>query len=185
MASVLRGTIDFLKDFGLFDVILPFLLIFAIVFAILEKTMILGKDKDAPKQNLNSIVALVISLLFVSANKAVNLVTNALPNIALIIVIAVSFLIMLGVFWKNEEFDFKETHRNWYIFFTFVVFIALLLVFLGAYEYSPGVSLLTHLLDSIGDGVSEDLVTGVIVILVVIGVLLWVIRGGRKKEEDK
>ena len=118
MASVLRGTIEFLQDFGLFDVVLPFLLIFAIIFAILEKTLILGKESDGgPKKNLNSIVALVIALLFVSANKAVNIISTALPNIALMIVIAVSFLMMLGVFWKTEEFDFKDNESKWYVAF--------------------------------------------------------------------
>ncbi|MCD4759635.1 hypothetical protein K8R33_02000, partial [archaeon] len=176
MASVLRGTIDFLKDFGLFDVILPFLLIFAIVFAILEKTMILGKEKDDPKQNLNSIVALVIALLFISANKAVNLITDALPNIALLMVIIISFLLMIGVFWKSGEFDFTDKHKKWYIFFTFIIFIALVLIFLGAYEYSAGVSLLSHLLGSVGTGIGDDVLTGGIVLVVIVGVILWIVK---------
>ena len=46
MASTLQGTIEFLKEFGLFDVILPFLLIFAITYAILSKSGILGENKD-------------------------------------------------------------------------------------------------------------------------------------------
>jgi len=177
MASVLRGTIDFLKDFGLFDVILPFLLIFAIVFAILEKTMILGKEKDgAPKQNLDSIVALAIALIFVSANKAVNILTNALPNIALIVVVLVSFLIMLGVFWKSEEFDFREKEKAFYIIFSIMVFIGLILVFLGAMQHSSGVSLLSYVFGSIESRVSTDLVVGIVVFLVLIGVIIYVVR---------
>ena len=39
-ASGFRGVIDFLGKLGVYDVILPFLLIFTIVFAILEKTKI-------------------------------------------------------------------------------------------------------------------------------------------------
>ena len=35
--TVLGGTIEFLQDFGFFDVILPFLLIFTITFGVLEK----------------------------------------------------------------------------------------------------------------------------------------------------
>ncbi len=181
MASVLRGTIDFLKDFGLFDVILPFLLIFAIVFAILEKTMILGKDKDNPKQNLNSIVALVIALLFISANKAVNLLTNALPNIALIMVAFISFLLMLGVFWKSGEFNFKDEHKNWYILFTFVVLVALILVILGSYEHSSGVSLLSYWFSSVGD-LNLEIVYGVVALLVLILAIWFVARKPKRSD---
>ena len=177
MASVLSGTIDFLKDFGLFDVILPFLLIFAIIFAILEKTLILGKEKDgSPKQNLNSIVALVVALLFVSANKAVNVLTNALPNIALIIVIFVSFLMMLGIFWKTEEFDFKEKESRWYVFFSIVVFIALVLVFMGAYEYQ-GQSFLSYILSSgLGSGIGQDALVGIVFLAIMVGAIIYVVR---------
>jgi len=175
MASVLRGTIDFLKDFGLFDVILPFLLIFAIIFAILEKTLILGKEKDGtPKKNLNSIVALVVALLFVSANKAVNLITTALPNIALMIVISLSFLLMLGIFWKSEEFDFKSKSKGWYITFSIIMFIALIVIFLGAYETSPGVSVLDQVFSSVGSGVFQDVLAGVIVLGAILGIIIYV-----------
>lgn len=176
MASVLRGTIDFLKDFGLFDVILPFLFIFAIIFAILEKTMVLGKENNLPKKNINSIVALVIALIFVSANKLVNTLTNALPNVALIIVIFVSFLLMLGVFWKSEEFDFKTNEKNWYKLFSVVAFIAMILIFLGAYEVSPGVSILSNWVSSIGSGQMNDIIGGVVVLGIIIGLLIYVTR---------
>lgn len=175
MASVLRGTIDFLQDFGLFDVILPFLLIFAIIFAILEKTLILGKEKDgSPKKNLNSIVALVVALLFVSANKAVNLITNALPNIALMIVIGLSFLLMLGIFWKTEEFDFRNKSKGWYITFSIIMFIALIVIFLGAYEISPGTSALSQIFDSVEGGIFQDILIGIVVLGAIIGIIMYV-----------
>ena len=54
MATPLSNAIDFLKRLGFFDVILSFLFIFTIVFAILEKTKILGIEKDGrPKKNIN------------------------------------------------------------------------------------------------------------------------------------
>jgi hypothetical protein len=175
MASVLRGTIDFLQDFGLFDVILPFLLIFAIIFAILEKTLILGKDKEGmPQKNLNSIVALVVALLFVSANKAVNLIATALPNIALMIVVGLSFLLMLGIFWKSEEFDFKSKSKGWYITFSIIMFIALIFIFLGAYEVAPGESMLSQIFDSVEGGIFQDVLVGIVVLAAVIGIIVYV-----------
>ena len=45
MASSLQNALQFFKELGLFDVVLPFILVFALVYAVLEKTMILGKEK--------------------------------------------------------------------------------------------------------------------------------------------
>ena len=73
MATTLGSAMEFFQDFGLFDIVLPFLLIFAVVFAILEKTMILGSEDGKPKRNINSIVSFVIALLVVATNKIVQL----------------------------------------------------------------------------------------------------------------
>ena len=40
MVTPLGRAVEFFRDFGLFDIVLPFLLVFAIVFAVLEKTRI-------------------------------------------------------------------------------------------------------------------------------------------------
>jgi hypothetical protein len=45
MASTLSNALEFFRDFGFFDVLLPFLLVFTVVFAVLQKTEVLGKDK--------------------------------------------------------------------------------------------------------------------------------------------
>ena len=69
MASTLNNAIQFFRDFGLFDVVLPFLLVFTIMFAILEKTKILGtedKEGHVSKKNLNSMVSFVVAMLVVT-----------------------------------------------------------------------------------------------------------------------
>ncbi|MBI2652090.1 hypothetical protein HYX00_01375, partial [Candidatus Woesearchaeota archaeon] len=57
----LEGFIEVLDRWRVADVLLPFLLIFVIVFAILQKTKILGDSK----KNLNVVVAIVVGLLVV------------------------------------------------------------------------------------------------------------------------
>ena len=65
-ASTLRGVLGFFVDIGIYDVVLPFLLVFTIVFAIFDKTKVLGTEvidgHKYPKKNLNAIVAFVILL---------------------------------------------------------------------------------------------------------------------------
>src|SRR3989338_6986549 len=72
MATPFRQVIEFFDTIGLFDVVLPFLLVFTIVFAILEKTKVLGTEeidgKKYTKKNLNAIASFVINHI---ASKAV------------------------------------------------------------------------------------------------------------------
>ena len=81
------------QDAGVFDIILPFLLIFAIIFAILEKAKIFGEKKS----NINLIIALVIGLLVVIQTDIVNKINTYLPKMALIYVIAIGLLIFFGL----------------------------------------------------------------------------------------
>jgi len=43
--SMFRGTLEFFGEIGMYDVVLPFLLVFTIVYAILEKTRIFGVEE--------------------------------------------------------------------------------------------------------------------------------------------
>jgi len=61
--SVLGDALGFLTDFGLFDVILPFLLVFAVVFGILEKTRILVLKK-LEILNIPEKILMLLLLLF-------------------------------------------------------------------------------------------------------------------------
>src|SRR3989344_2060049 len=67
-ATVLGDAVKLLQDFGFFDVILPFLLVFTVVFGILEKTKIFGTEgeKGHPKKNIDAMVAFVIAIFFQS-----------------------------------------------------------------------------------------------------------------------
>ena len=59
MVSNFRENLSFFETIGIFDVVLPFLLVFTIVFAILEKTKVFGTDDIGgvkySKKNLNAI----------------------------------------------------------------------------------------------------------------------------------
>jgi len=72
--------------------IYPFLLIFFIVFAILEKTKMFG----AEKKQINALVSLVISLIFVSAIFPKIIVGNLMLFLVLGIVIIFVGLLMWG-----------------------------------------------------------------------------------------
>ncbi len=86
-----------LSNDSLFEIILPFALVFAIVFAVLNTTKILGGRK-----NIDVIVAIVIGLLLIRNRNIVDTINVFLPNVSLAIVVILMFLLVIGVFLGKE-----------------------------------------------------------------------------------
>jgi len=88
-----------LESFGLTDALLPFILIFVIIFAVLQKSRILGDGK----RNFNVVIATVISLMAVIPHvtgKGVDVIEpikNALPQISIIAVAIIMALLLIGI----------------------------------------------------------------------------------------
>ena len=85
MVSTFRGALEFFQDIGIYDVVLPFLLIFTIVYAIFEKTKVLGTEEISgvkfAKKNLNAMVAFVIAFMVVASSKLVEIITEVSSNV--------------------------------------------------------------------------------------------------------
>ena len=93
-----------LQDFGFYDFVLPFLLVFTIVFAILEKTKIFGATKDGEsKKNINAVVALVLGLLMINQFEIIQSLNTFLPKISFFIIISLMVLILFGLFGANVD----------------------------------------------------------------------------------
>jgi len=80
-----------LQSYGFYEFFLPFLLIFSIVFAILQKIRVLGD-----KKGVHIVVALAVGLLAIQNSFVVFLINNFLTNIALVIILIIMFLVILG-----------------------------------------------------------------------------------------
>jgi len=92
-----------LQSLGILDSLIPFILIFVIVFATLEKAQIFGVGK----KNINAIVALSIGLMVVIPHiigayppnrDPVTIMNTAIPNISVVAVAIVMALVLAGVF---------------------------------------------------------------------------------------
>jgi hypothetical protein len=124
-----RNMIYSLEQMGVLDVIMPFILIFTIVFAVLQKTKILGvDDQKRPRKNFNVVIALVMALAVViphvtgnyyGRRSVVDIINNALPGVALVAVIIVMILLTIGVFGK--EFDIGQGFGGVFVIFAFLV----------------------------------------------------------------
>lgn len=82
-----------LENFGVFEYILPFLLVFAVLFGIMEKVKIFGD-----KTNLNVIISFIISLIIVINTEVVTIMNLYLSKMALFIIVVMVLLLAFGIF---------------------------------------------------------------------------------------
>ena len=78
---------------GGFDVILPFLLVFSIIFALLDKIKLFGGDK----KNVHMLIALVMGLLVVASRDIVDTINGFLPRVSLVVIIVLMSMVVLGL----------------------------------------------------------------------------------------
>lgn len=76
--------------------ILPFALMFVLIFAILQRTKILGTSKQ-----IDSIVSFIFAVIFVAVSPAVGVTIKIIPIIAVAIVILLVFMLMWGFIGGN------------------------------------------------------------------------------------
>ena len=96
-----------LDNIGVTDVLLPFILVFTLIYAVLQKAKIFGDDK----KNFNVIVALVMGLAVIiphvtnsypAGTDVVNIINSALPQVSVVLVAIVMAMILIGVFWQGK-----------------------------------------------------------------------------------
>ena len=175
-SSPLAGAVEFLKEFGFFEVVLPFLLVFTIVYAVLQKTKIFGSKE--PTKNINAMIAFVIALFFVATTNLVEGTTEFLPNVVVLLITLMSFMMLVGFFYTDKEFSF-ENHKFWKVFLTIIFFIGIVL--LSWHAFAPDAFEWFW----VGNTQFWSSTAGVTIIFVVImiGTILFVTLGGKKGGE--
>ncbi len=102
MAISFYNLATYFQAYGIMDILLPFILVFTIVFAVMQKTKILGDKKQ-----FNVVLALILGLMFVAPHIAgtyplgydpVQVMNETLPSISLVSVAAIMLLILMGIF---------------------------------------------------------------------------------------
>jgi len=175
--TIFRGAIDFFIRLGIYDVVLPFLLIFTIVFAILEKTRVFGTEKGVPKKNLNAMTAFVISLLVVASRELVSLINNSMANIVVLLLAVVAFLLLYGTFVKEGEPVFLE--GGWRTAFMWAMLIGVIVIFLNAANWW------TPFITWISRNWNTDVVGSIILLVIIVAFIGFITKGEKPSESKK
>jgi len=86
-------------EMGVFSYVIPFLLIFAVVFAILKKTGILGADNNA----INAIISIAIGLLALLNDHVPRFFEVLFPRFGIGLSIFLVLIILLGFFYHPDD----------------------------------------------------------------------------------
>ena len=107
----LRAIIEGLEAIGFYNVILPFLLVYVVVFAILEKSNIFsgGSAQEDQVRKVNAIVAFVFALFVVASLQTVRFIESLIINVVLVIIFILLVLILLGFIFGE---DYKKLIRD-------------------------------------------------------------------------
>jgi len=153
------------------EIVLPFVLIFTVLFAILQKTQILGKGK----KQIDAIVSLSIGLIVVSYANAVNIISDLMPFMAISVVIILVFLILYGMVFKEGQFDLNNKVKNVIGWFAALALGVTVLYITGAWEYIQN--------NWLGGETQSSIVTNII-FLVIVAVAIGVAMSSGKKQES-
>jgi hypothetical protein len=165
---------QWMESYNMMDALLPFLLIFTLVYATLQKTKIIGTGE----KKYNVIVAFIMAFITVLPHitgtypahaDIVNIINGALPNISVTIIAMISLLLLIGVF---APVNMAGTMLGG--FFVFISIVAVIFFFLQAAGWMPSIN------SPQWSFLNDPDTQAVIIILVVFGFVLWFIT-----REDK
>src|SRR3989338_2261142 len=108
--------------------VLPFLLIFFIVFGILEKTKLFG----AEKKQLNALIAFVVGLIFVAAVFPKLVVANLILFLTIGLVVMFVGLLLWGFIAGEEGLKFESAPKGLKYFVGIVITVAVIFALIWA-----------------------------------------------------
>lgn len=147
---------------GFFAYIIPFLIIFALLYGILSKIKIFGDDS----KKVNAILSVAIALISIQFNFLTDFFAQLFPRFGVGIAILLVAILTIGLF-----ADLQGKHKNTMMYLAIGIFVIILLSTFFA----------------LGWGSSWDLGKNLPLILMVamfVG-LLYAVLKGKKKEEKK
>ncbi len=147
----------------------PFLLVFFILFAVLEKTAIFGKDK----KQLNALLSFIVALVFVSAFSKTLVVNNMILFLTVAIVVAFVGLLLWGfLIGGDAKIESKGVKIG------FGIFLGLILI--GAVLWATGWSekVINFFL---GDTLGSSFWTNLVFIIVIAVALAIALLAGKSK----
>lgn len=163
MASI-ESILNSWESLGVFDFLLPFLLIFAVVFGILSTTNVVGKNKG-----VHLIIAFAIGLLSLRFGFVQQFFGEVFPRLGVGLAVILVILILIGLFVSVDE------RRYWLYGLATIGFVVALLVLVKTFDFIGWTSSLGF------DG--ENFAAWIVGVIALVGVIVAVAVTGETKKK--
>lgn len=169
MVTTITEVLNIWNEIGVFSYVIPFLLIFAVVFAILKKTKILGDDNDG----ILAIISVALGLLSLQFDFVSEFFAIIFPRFGIGLSLFLVFLIFVGFFMKGDGSDmFKK--MGW---MGYVIGIGVMIWALSEWDKWNNFG-------GFGGWFSEN-IWALLVLGAVVGVIIIVHNSGKKGDVNK
>ena len=133
MVSIISVT-DLWASSGIFDIALPLVLFFAIIFSILNRSQILGKNKA-----IDAVVSFVLSMFIIINPLTAPFLAAIFSKTGIALIILLAFLIIIGLFIERDQ-DSKKMFKGFGIVAGILFLIWLIILvndFYAIYTWFP------------------------------------------------
>ncbi|MBU3923695.1 MAG: hypothetical protein KJ592_02155 [Nanoarchaeota archaeon] len=151
------------------EMLLPFLLVFVVVFAILQKTKVLGEGKA----QIDALVGLVVGLILIGVPGPRDFVVGVMPWLAVGVAVLLVFLILYG--FVAGDLSQMGKSKKWVLpLFGVMVFIFVA----GVVLYVGG--LWDNVLGLFTDAANSAFWMNVVMVVLIVGAMAVAVFGGKK-----
>jgi len=188
--TIFGNVITFFERIGIYEVVLPFIMVFTIIFAILEKTRVFGTEKikgeEYTKKNVNSLVAFCVAFFVIASSQLVEIITQVSAQAVILLLLSIFFLILIGSFHTQGAISLEEK-SGWRGLFMVIMFLGIVLIFLQAIKLPSGQSWMEFGLAWLARNISSGFVASIILLTGLVFFIYWITQPqalGVKKEEE-
>ena len=171
--------ITLLNNIGFFNVILPFLLVYAVMYGILSKYKILGDtfaegEKGKVTRSLVSIVSAATGFFIVGSANVVLSLRTLIPYIVLFLLTVFFLILAISPFLQREEksgeIQLGSKTRIILLASAIIIFTLMVIFILGLYNYIAS-AVTSPVLSSL-----QPFIETIIILAIMLGIAYWAIK---------
>jgi len=173
--------ITLLNNLGFFNVILPFLLVYAVMYGILSKYKILGDpfaegDKGRVTRSLLSIVSASTGFFIVGSANVVLSLRTLIPYLVLFLLTVFFLILAISPFLQKEErsgeIQIGNRTRMILLAFAIIIFTLIVIFTLGLFNYvASAASASSSILSSL-----QPFIETIVILAIMFGIAYWAIK---------
>jgi len=178
--SVYEITMKVFEEYGIFSIILPFLLIFSLIFLLLEAGNILKTDdKDILGTRLHIAFALGFALMALANQEIITWMMVLVPSASVWILALFLFTVAIAMFGGKRK-EVPGWMRGVIFLVSFVVIIVLA-AYAATYSLETGIG--AEIANAVLQYISADIIVLLVIVALFIFLVKWLVSGKEEKTE--